>query len=49
MNILRNGRKESVLETRLVKPVGQMMRSVSPDLQRCATVVLKCLAMKALS
>lgn len=33
MNVLRNNRKESDLEMRLVKPVNQMMKSVNPGLQ----------------
>lgn len=33
MNVLRNNRKESDLEMRLVKPVSQMMKSVNPGLQ----------------
>lgn len=50
MNVLRNNRKESDLEMRLVKPVNQMMKSVNPGLQWCTTVVIKLLLVrKALS
>lgn len=43
MNVLRNDGQESGFEMRLVKPVGQMMKSVSPSLQRCTTIILKLL------